>query len=123
MAAIPNLDEMNLEELKSLSKDIEKAIKRTETEYLKKAREAAEAAARQFGFSLEDVIERRPAATSKQSEAKYRNPDDPTKTWSGRGRQPQWFKDAIAGGRAPGDLTSECRFTDASLSIGVAPTV
>ena len=26
---------------------------------------------------------------------KYRNPDDPTKTWSGHGRKPQWFQDLI----------------------------
>lgn len=51
MAMNPNLDEMNLEELKALSREIEKAIRKTATENLKKARDAAEAAARQFGFA------------------------------------------------------------------------
>jgi DNA-binding protein H-NS len=106
MAMNPNLDEMNLDELKALSREIEKAIRKTGTENLKKARDAAEAAARQFGFSLEEVLERRPVAKTKSSEAKYRNPENSTQTWSGRGRQPQWFKDAIAGGRTLADLAA-----------------
>jgi DNA-binding protein H-NS len=106
MATKPTLDEMNLEELKALSREIEKAIRKTATENLKKARDAAEAAATQFGLSLEEVVERRPVARTKSSEANYRNHENFTQTWSGRGRQPQWFKDAIAGGRVPEDLAA-----------------
>ncbi len=29
---------------------------------------------------------------------KYRNPDNPTETWSGRGRKPRWFEEALARG-------------------------
>lgn len=104
MTTNPNLDELSLEELKELSREIEKAIKKTETINLKKARDAAESAARRFGFSLEEIMERRPGAATRRSAARYRNPDDPTQTWSGRGRQPGWFKAAIAGGRVPADL-------------------
>lgn len=104
MATKPDLDEMSLEELKSLSREIEKAIRKMGTENLKKARDAAEAAVRQFGFSLEDVIDQRSRANPRRSDAKYRNPDDPIQTWSGRGRQPRWFKDALAAGRAPEEL-------------------
>ena len=35
---------------------------------------------------------------------KYRNPDDPSVTWSGRGRQPKWVQVAIAGGQTLEDL-------------------
>jgi len=31
--------------------------------------------------------------------AKYRNPDKPSETWSGRGREPKWLAEKIAGGR------------------------
>ena len=31
-------------------------------------------------------------------------PENPDATWSGRGRQPDWFKSAIAAGKAPEDL-------------------
>ena len=30
---------------------------------------------------------------------RYRNPDDPTETWSGRGRQPRWLAAALTKGR------------------------
>jgi len=32
---------------------------------------------------------------------KYKNPTDASQTWTGKGRQPQWFKDAMAAGQSP----------------------
>ncbi|UPK02436.1 H-NS histone family protein [Bradyrhizobium sp. 170] len=32
-------------------------------------------------------------------EAKYRNPDNPSETWSGRGKTPRWLAKLIASGR------------------------
>ena len=34
----------------------------------------------------------------KPVEAKYRNPDKPSETWSGRGREPKWLSGTIAAG-------------------------
>jgi DNA-binding protein H-NS len=105
MAAKIDLDKLDFDELKTLSKDIEKAIKKRETDNLKKARDAAEAAAKEYGFSLDEVTgAKTPRRNAEKSDAKYRNPDDAKQTWSGRGRQPQWYKDAVAGGRSPEEL-------------------
>jgi len=30
---------------------------------------------------------------------KYRNPDNPTETWAGRGLRPRWLADAIKAGK------------------------
>ena len=35
---------------------------------------------------------------------KYRNPDNPAETWSGRGKQPRWMALAIANGRSLEDF-------------------
>lgn len=36
---------------------------------------------------------------------KYRNPDNPAETWSGRGKHPKWMTQAMAqGGRKPEDF-------------------
>jgi len=36
---------------------------------------------------------------------KYRNPDQPSQTWSGRGKHPKWMTDAMAAsGRKPDDF-------------------
>ncbi|MDX1670095.1 MAG: H-NS histone family protein [Limnobacter sp.] len=36
---------------------------------------------------------------------KYRHPKDPSKTWTGRGKTPLWFKDALASGLTEKQLT------------------
>jgi DNA-binding protein H-NS len=107
MAAKVDLEKLDFDELKTLAKDIEKAIKKRGSDNLKKAREAAEAAAKEYGFSLDEVTGlKAPRQNAKSPEAKYRNPDDPKQTWSGRGRQPHWYKDAIARGRSPEKLSA-----------------
>lgn len=107
MASTIDLEKLTIEELKTLGKDIERTMKKRGAESLRKAREAAEAAAREFGFSLEEIVGSKAAGRkAPRSDAKYRNPVDPAQTWSGRGRQPQWFKDAIAGGRAPAEMAA-----------------
>ena len=35
---------------------------------------------------------------------KFRNPDDPSQTWAGRGKQPRWFMTQITSGRPMNDL-------------------
>ena len=37
---------------------------------------------------------------------KYRNPDDPTQTWAGRGRQPRWYADKVAAGVDPESMAA-----------------
>lgn len=90
------LDEMNLDELRSLKRDVEKAIASFEERRRAEAMAAAEAAAREHGMSLSDLMGRRKVrrpTTVVTSEAKYRNPDNPEQTWSGRGRRPTWIGD------------------------------
>jgi DNA-binding protein H-NS len=107
MAANPELESLGLGELEALAKEIEKAIKRRQAENLVKAREAAEAAARQHGFSLEEVVGSRSSLRSAPSSAaRFRNPDNVAQTWTGRGRQPQWFKNALMSGRTPDELAA-----------------
>jgi DNA-binding protein H-NS len=45
---------------------------------------------------------------------KYRNPQMPSETWSGRGKQPRWLAAAIKAGRKIEDF----KITDASRSKG-----
>jgi DNA-binding protein H-NS len=47
-----------------------------------------------------------PAAPSSRGKVapKYRNPDNPAETWTGRGRQPRWVQAALAEGRSLSDF-------------------
>lgn len=90
------LDSLSRSELMALQKDVTKAIDQFEARQRKEAMAAVEAKAREFGFSLAELMggkaKKRPAA------AKYKHPENPELTWSGRGRKPNWFLAAMKAG-------------------------
>jgi len=48
------------------------------------------------GLSLDEVLGIKKGRGGKSlSTAKYRNPDDPTDTWTGRGRKPNWLVERL----------------------------
>ncbi|PWG17634.1 H-NS histone family protein [Salibaculum griseiflavum] len=103
-----DLKTMTRKELEKLRRDVDKQIERLKKQDLKKAREAAEKAAASLGFSLDEVIGdggKKPRASRGKAKSagapKYANPENPSQTWTGKGRQPQWYKDAIAAGKSP----------------------
>ncbi len=97
-----DLEKMDRKELQKLRGDIDRAIETLDTRRKSAARKAAEEIARNHGYSLDDLVAQE--KPSRKSEAKYRNPADPKMTWTGRGRQPGWIKDAMAAGRPMEDF-------------------
>ncbi|WP_435171571.1 H-NS family nucleoid-associated regulatory protein [Falsirhodobacter sp. 1013] len=100
------LDSMDLSELKALRKQVEKAIESFETRRKKAALEALEATAKEQGFSLSELLDAAGATKTRGQAAapKFANPHNPDETWSGRGRKPRWFIEAIEAGKTPDDL-------------------
>jgi DNA-binding protein H-NS len=103
--AQPDLKSLNLRELKALQKKVERAIASHEQRARKDALNAVKEKAKELGFSLNELVGGPDGAKAKASgasrtpsEPKYRNPDDATQTWTGRGRKPNWIKDAIDAG-------------------------
>ncbi|QPM90182.1 H-NS histone family protein [Pseudooceanicola algae] len=94
-----DLDAMDLGDLKKLQAKVSNAIKTYEDRQRKTALAELEAKAAEMGFSLADLTGQ-PGRKSKVNPPKYRNPEDGTQTWSGRGRQPAWIKDALAKGES-----------------------
>ena len=95
-----DLSKLSEKELLKLQVEVDKALKDFEKTKREAARKAAEAAAKKHGFSLTDLVGGgRGKAKKAPAPAKYRNPSDPAQTWSGRGRQPGWIKDAIKAGK------------------------
>lgn len=93
-----DLEQMNLDELYALQKSLAKAIEDSKVRMRQEALAAAEEAARKAGYSLAELVES-PKGSKKQKNApKYWHPEDPTLTWSGRGRQPAWFKKQLEAG-------------------------
>lgn len=111
-----DLKNLSTKELQALKSRVEKALSRAEKKMKEEALRAAKEAARKFGYSLEEITDeaapKKPArgkakkTAGKKSKAppKYANPSDPSQKWSGRGRQPAWFKAAIEAGANPDDM-------------------
>jgi DNA-binding protein H-NS len=98
-----DFDTMSLDELKRLKKDLDKAIANFDDRRKAEAKRDLEEKAREYGFSLSELAD---VKTTKRAAVapKYRNPGNPEQTWSGRGRQPTWFREAIVAGMEPDDL-------------------
>ncbi len=93
-----DLNELSLEELVALKGDVEKQISKIQRVKKSDILKKMNALAKEAGYSsVADVVEgsgRKPRADKGiKLPPKYRNPEDPDKTWSGKGRAPQWVLD------------------------------
>ena len=99
-----DLEALSLSELKKMQKDVAKAISTYQDRQKAEARVKVEAFARDLGYSLAELVGAETKTARAPVAAKYRHPENPALTWSGRGRRPQWFVEALAGGGTAGDM-------------------
>jgi DNA-binding protein H-NS len=99
-----DLEALSLTELKKMQKDVARAISTFEDRQTAEARVKVEALARELGYSLAELVGGEAKPKRAPVAPKYRHPENPALTWSGRGRRPQWFVDALAGGGTAGDM-------------------
>ena len=94
---------MSIDELWTIYEEIISILEpKIETEKLKLERRLAELRLGPAGeFHGDDRPERRPYP---KVHPKYRNPDRPVETWSGRGKQPRWVSALLQSGRNIEDL-------------------
>ncbi|EPX85532.1 H-NS family nucleoid-associated regulatory protein [Salipiger mucosus] len=97
------LDSLSKEELQQLKTDVEKALKSVDARRKAEAKRAAEQAAKEFGYSLDEIVDAGGTKGSKGA-PKYANPTDPAQTWTGRGRKPNWVINALDSGKSLDDL-------------------
>lgn len=95
-----DLNTLDLSELKRLEKSIAKAITSFEDRKRTEALTALDSLAKEFGFTFEELAGFGTSKKRSVAEAKYVHPDNPSVTWSGRGRKPQWIIDGLAAGRS-----------------------
>jgi DNA-binding protein H-NS len=95
------LEKMELNDLWDLHQRIVEVLDRKLENEKRKLQNQLDELGRKFGGSPADVPQRRPYP---KVEAKYRNPNNPSETWSGRGKTPRWLAMLIASGRKPDDF-------------------
>ncbi|MBK4214708.1 H-NS histone family protein [Paracoccus caeni] len=98
-----DIETLDIGQLKRLRKELDKAIENYEVRQKAKAIIAAENAVKEFGLTLANLGVT--AKTRKPVEVKYRNPEDATQTWTGRGRKPLWMEKALKAGKKLEDLS------------------
>lgn len=105
------LEQLGLDGLQQVEKRIEQERKRREKEARKQAQQEIREVAQRYGLGVEDLLAQvdtgkggKGKGSSKSKgkvPPKFRHPEDPSKTWTGRGRKPKWVQ---AWEEAGGDL-------------------
>lgn len=99
-----DLNDLSLKELRDLQSQVARAISTFEDRRKKEALSELEDKARSLGFTLAELtglpVGRKKAVTA----AKFANPLNADETWSGRGRKPRWYTEAIEAGKTTEDL-------------------
>ncbi|MFC5567117.1 H-NS family nucleoid-associated regulatory protein [Rubellimicrobium aerolatum] len=96
------------QKLHSMRSAVERELREREARHkaLLDLRATIEMAVKRWDFTPEELaLPERRRTFGKKLPPKFRDPRDGTRVWSGRGRAPQWFKDALAAGLTAEDLT------------------
>ena len=110
MAKATNIDlsKLSLEELESLAKDIETEVTNRRVAERERVLQQMRELAASIGATPEQLFGLGGKITAKTVPVKYRHPDDPALTWTGRGKRPQWVTEYLAvEGRSIEELAAE----------------
>jgi len=101
-----DLSNYSLSQLRTLEAQIVEELKERHFLGVSQAREQILHIARGAGLSVKELLAGKgpKELKSEPREAKFRHPDDSTKQWSGRGRQPGWVKDWLAASKSLDDV-------------------
>lgn len=99
-----DLEALSLGELRKMQKNVAKAISTYEDWQKAEARTKVEALARDLGYSLAELVGTETKSSRAPAATKYRHPENPALTWTGRGRKPHWFVEALEAGKTASDL-------------------
>jgi len=94
-----NLNALSPAELQALIKSAEAQMSSARKNHVQEVRAKMDALLKNAGLTLDEVYPRRgskgSASTKSAVAPKYRNPENTAQTWSGRGKRPLWFVDAL----------------------------
>jgi DNA-binding protein H-NS len=85
-----DIDRMSFKELQDLETRIRRAKSAAQEKTRTDLKEKVEAIVAAAGFKMSDLFGGR-GGKGRKVAAKYANPDDPSETWTGRGRKPRWL--------------------------------
>jgi DNA-binding protein H-NS len=100
MARPSNLEKMSYADLAKLESRIAQLkVQKQDTERAELRRKVIDLV-KAHGFQLDELFGKGARAKGGKVAPKYRDPQNPTNTWTGRGRMPRWMVAATKGGKA-----------------------
>lgn len=89
MARLPNLDKLSYADLIALRDEIDALLGHKQAEEKAALKQKLADLAKEQGFDLGEIIgkSRKRGVVA----VKYRDPENPSNTWTGRGRMPRWM--------------------------------
>ena len=100
--SLPDISKLSYDELGELIKSATALQAKAKLAEKAALLETFKAQAKAKGMTLEEIISSK--SPRKTVPAKYRNPDDASQTWTGRGRKPLWVVEALANGASMDSL-------------------
>ena len=97
-----DLSGYSLDDLKALQKKVTKAIETYGDRQRREALAVLEEKAREMGFTIAELTGGKTIRS--QGVPRYCHPNDPSVTWTGKGRQPNWIKEGLAAGKGLDDF-------------------
>ncbi|HWB44267.1 MAG TPA: H-NS histone family protein [Hyphomicrobiaceae bacterium] len=91
------LERMSLRELQEFELKLKKAKAHAQDKTRTELRQKIEKMVADAGFKISDLFGGR-GGKGRTVAAKYANPDDPSETWTGRGRKPKWLSAKLSEG-------------------------
>lgn len=98
--AVMELSTMTMVQLRHLHDQLAQELKLRERHDLSQARDQIMAIAQQAGIPLKQLILDVPQRRTGKVAVRYRNPDNASEQWTGRGRQPVWVRNWVESGKA-----------------------
>ena len=97
-----NLDELSVDELEKLIKQAESALDKKRKAELKNAQAVLEKMAKDLGVDPQDLLknaaDKKKTGVRRPAKVKFRDPNNSSNTWTGRGKRPLWLQDALSKG-------------------------
>lgn len=98
----PDISNLSVTELERLTHEAQALIEAKKEQSLDEAYERILQIAEEVGLTLDELVARGQkggkSTTRKPVAPRYRNPDDSSETWTGRGKQPRWLAAKVAAG-------------------------
>ena len=99
MAKTFDLEKLSYSELKDLRDRVNEAMIEAQAAEKQALKAKLEVLAAESGFTVAELLGGKRGGRKGSTVVKYRNPKDPSQTWSGRGRKPNWLVDAVKKGQ------------------------